>query len=100
MPSLLELPRGCKFSPRCPYVKEHCTQNEPTLLEVKPKHNVRCFMRDPATAHMWEGVQRVDWRFEGDEVFVDANGLAATTDAESAAEREEATVSAAAGLPT
>ncbi len=99
VPNLVRLPPGCKFSPRCPYVKEHCTQNEPTLLEVKPKHNVRCFMRDPETAHMWAGVERVDWRFDGDEVFVDETGLAAGAAAESAAEREDAAVSAAAGLP-
>ncbi len=71
VPNLIRLPLGCKFSPRCPYVKEYCTQNDPTLIEVKPKHSVRCFMRDPATAHMWEGVGRVDWRFEGDEVFAE-----------------------------
>jgi oligopeptide/dipeptide ABC transporter ATP-binding protein len=71
VPNLIRLPQGCKFSPRCPYAKEYCTQNDPSLLEVKPRHSVRCFMRDPATAHMWEGVEKVDWRFEGDEVFVE-----------------------------
>ena len=71
VPNLIRLPQGCKFSPRCPYVKEFCTQNDPALTEVKPNHSVRCFMRDPATAPMWEGVERVDWRFEGDEVFVE-----------------------------
>ncbi len=67
VPNLIKLPPGCKFAPRCPYAKEFCTQNEPKLLEVEPGHSVRCFMRDPATAQMWAGVQKADWHFEGTE---------------------------------
>ncbi|MGL4650753.1 MAG: oligopeptide/dipeptide ABC transporter ATP-binding protein, partial [Caldilineaceae bacterium] len=67
VPNLIHLPRGCKFSPRCPYAKEYCTENEPSLVEVEPGHSVRCFMRHPETAAMWAGVKRADWRFEGTE---------------------------------
>jgi oligopeptide/dipeptide ABC transporter ATP-binding protein len=71
VPNLVELPPACKFAARCPYSKEICTQREPALLEVEEGHRVRCFMRDPATAHLWEGVERTDWRFQGEEVFVE-----------------------------
>lgn len=31
LPNLLDLPKGCKFHPRCPYYKEICTMEEPEL---------------------------------------------------------------------
>jgi peptide/nickel transport system ATP-binding protein len=71
VPNLISLPVGCKFAPRCPYAKEYCAENEPPLLEEIPGHSVRCWMRNSATAHMWEGVERADWRFEGDEVLAE-----------------------------
>lgn len=78
VPNLIRLPAGCKFAPRCPYVKDYCTENEPPLVEVEPGHSVRCFMRIPETAPMWAGVERVDWRFEGSEVFADVPVAAVT----------------------
>jgi oligopeptide/dipeptide ABC transporter ATP-binding protein len=72
VPNLIHLPPGCKFSPRCPYVKEEiCTAGTPPLVEVEPNHRVRCYMRHPETMHHWAGVERASWRFSGDEVFVD-----------------------------
>jgi len=71
VPNLVELPRGCKFAERCPYSKEICVEREPSLLELEEGHRVRCFMRDPETADLWAGVERTDWRFQGEEVFVD-----------------------------
>ncbi|WP_040214025.1 ABC transporter ATP-binding protein [Clostridium polynesiense] len=35
MPSLLDLPTGCKFHPRCPYFDDRCIQEEPVLREFK-----------------------------------------------------------------
>jgi peptide/nickel transport system ATP-binding protein len=43
VPSLLDLPPGCKFSNRCKYVFERCGE-EPTLIEVAPGHLVRCWL--------------------------------------------------------
>jgi peptide/nickel transport system ATP-binding protein len=42
VPSLLDLPRGCKFAPRCAYVIDECTTGEPALLEVNEHHRARC----------------------------------------------------------
>jgi len=33
-PSLIRLPRGCPFHPRCPLAMQHCREEEPPLLEV------------------------------------------------------------------
>ncbi|MFZ1767779.1 MAG: oligopeptide/dipeptide ABC transporter ATP-binding protein, partial [Caldilinea sp.] len=67
VPNLIALPSGCKFAPRCPYVKEVCIQREPRLIETKPSHLVRCFMRDPETAAQWAGVPKATWQFQGTE---------------------------------
>jgi peptide/nickel transport system ATP-binding protein len=37
-PSLIHLPTGCSFNPRCPYVMEVCTKVEPELLPADPEH--------------------------------------------------------------
>jgi len=37
-PSLIHLPKGCSFNPRCPYVMEVCTEVVPELLPADPEH--------------------------------------------------------------
>lgn len=69
VPNLIDLPPGCKFHPRCPYVKEMCTREVPPLVETVPGHSVRCFMRLPETKAEWGDVKRADWHFFGDEVM-------------------------------
>lgn len=46
VPHPLDLPKGCKFAPRCKYATEKCQQEEPDNLEVAPGHTVRCFYPD------------------------------------------------------
>lgn len=43
VPHPLDLPKGCKFAPRCKYATEKCLEEEPELLEVESGHKVRCF---------------------------------------------------------
>lgn len=43
VPHPLDLPKGCKFAPRCKYATEKCMNEEPALTEVAPEHQVRCF---------------------------------------------------------
>jgi oligopeptide/dipeptide ABC transporter ATP-binding protein len=43
VPSLLDLPRGCKFSNRCPHTFGKCAE-EPALIEAEPSHFVRCWL--------------------------------------------------------
>ena len=42
VPSLAELPAGCRFAPRCPFVWERCRQALPPLAVVGPGHRSRC----------------------------------------------------------
>ncbi|MBQ8292120.1 MAG: ABC transporter ATP-binding protein [Clostridia bacterium] len=42
VPPLTEIPKGCKFSPRCPYCTEKCVNEEPTLKEIARGHRIRC----------------------------------------------------------
>lgn len=44
VPSLLDLPAGCKFNTRCPYVFDRCYREEPGLLVPKDGHPVRCWL--------------------------------------------------------
>jgi oligopeptide/dipeptide ABC transporter ATP-binding protein len=48
VPSLLDLPTGCPFNPRCPQVDSICRQEKPSLREVADGHRVACWMVDHA----------------------------------------------------
>jgi len=37
-------PPGCRFHPRCPYMKEKCNRLEPPLVEVEKDHFVACWL--------------------------------------------------------
>jgi len=41
-PDLSDLPQGCPFSPRCPFVIEKCKE-EPGLLDVETNHRSACW---------------------------------------------------------
>jgi oligopeptide transport system ATP-binding protein len=41
-PSLINLPTGCAFSPRCAYAKEICRSEAPALVEIERGHLSRC----------------------------------------------------------
>jgi peptide/nickel transport system ATP-binding protein len=43
VPHPLDLPKGCKFAPRCKYATELCKKDEPEFKEVEPGHEIRCF---------------------------------------------------------
>jgi peptide/nickel transport system ATP-binding protein len=44
VPSLVDLPPGCRFAPRCKFVMPACTMALPPLREVAPGHKVRCIL--------------------------------------------------------
>lgn len=43
VPHPLDLPKGCKFAPRCKYATDKCREEEPELVEVEDNHKIRCF---------------------------------------------------------
>ncbi len=44
VPDLLGLPQGCKFQDRCSQVSVKCKEEGPSLIEVEPGHQVRCWL--------------------------------------------------------
>jgi peptide/nickel transport system ATP-binding protein len=42
VPDMAALPAGCRFAPRCPFVREVCTQAPPPLVPIAPGHQSRC----------------------------------------------------------
>jgi len=40
----LNLPPGCSFHPRCPFVMDVCKSVDPPLLEVGPEHFCNCHL--------------------------------------------------------
>lgn len=43
-PSLIDLPNGCPFHPRCPYTKDICRQQMPSFVHVDDNHKVACWL--------------------------------------------------------
>ena len=43
VPHPLNLPKGCKFAPRCKYATAKCLEQEPSLVEVAEGQLIRCF---------------------------------------------------------
>ncbi|NLV77520.1 MAG: ABC transporter ATP-binding protein [Tissierellia bacterium] len=43
VPHPLNLPKGCKFAPRCKYSTDRCHNEEPEPIEVTKGHEILCF---------------------------------------------------------
>ena len=43
VPHPLDLPKGCRFAPRCKYRTAKCDENMPDLVKVSDEQSVRCF---------------------------------------------------------
>ncbi|MCE4050010.1 MULTISPECIES: ABC transporter ATP-binding protein [Bacillaceae] len=50
VPTLQQMPKGCRFHTRCPYAMEKCIAERPPHVEVdgKSEHKVRCWLYDEA----------------------------------------------------
>ena len=59
-PSLITLPGGCSFHPRCPYVRDAHRQTHPPLDPVAgegAKHVVRCLLASDTRKRLWRELQ-------------------------------------------
>jgi len=45
-PSLIDIPNGCRFHPRCDHAEERCKINHPEMVELGNGHFVRCLQYD------------------------------------------------------
>src|SRR3954463_3832445 len=54
-PSLINLPSGCSFHPRCPYVRPRHKEIDPTLEPIPddPGHQVACLLPSPTRKRIW-----------------------------------------------
>ncbi|MBS7610340.1 ABC transporter ATP-binding protein [Candidatus Bathyarchaeota archaeon] len=43
-PDPINPPTGCRYNPRCPWVKDRCIKEGPKLFEVEAKREVACFL--------------------------------------------------------
>lgn len=50
-PSLLQLPSGCAFHPRCPYAMPACTSGRPEVLTLEHGRRVACHLFDAEAPH-------------------------------------------------
>lgn len=48
MPDPTNLPEGCTFHPRCPYVKEICKERQPISKDIGDNHMVKCLIYEGA----------------------------------------------------
>jgi peptide/nickel transport system ATP-binding protein len=55
-PDLINPPRGCRFSPRCPYVQDRCRAEAPPLVEAEtPGHTYACWY--PVGSDAWKAAK-------------------------------------------
>ncbi|MDF2684764.1 MAG: transporter ATP-binding protein, partial [Brevibacillus sp.] len=54
VPTIHNMPKGCRFHTRCQYATEKCAHEKPPLLPIQPEsdHRVRCWLQqdDPHRA--------------------------------------------------
>ncbi|WP_408011242.1 ABC transporter ATP-binding protein [Pseudalkalibacillus sp. A8] len=46
VPSPQNMPKGCKFHPRCPFTMDRCRNSEPPLFRVDEGSEVRCWLSE------------------------------------------------------
>lgn len=46
VPNPSNMPKGCRFAPRCPYAMDKCVKDVPRLEVLNPGHQVRCWLHE------------------------------------------------------
>lgn len=54
VPSLKEIPTGCRFHPRCSYATDKCRSEEPALFELPNQRVSKCWIADSNLPGSWE----------------------------------------------
>lgn len=44
VPTVKNMPKGCRFHPRCPYAMEECVNVEPEIYQLDDKHTCKCHL--------------------------------------------------------
>ncbi len=76
VPNPLDLPKGCSFAPRCPFVMDICRRQDPKLLDTGGGHLAHCWLYQTPNGQVQMPINRRSW----DEASQDFNRrLAAAT---------------------
>ncbi len=78
VPDLIDMPQGCHFAPRCPWVTEECTQGEIPFLEhgsTEAPHRSKCILEDFDTREYGAGQGVSAAAHEVGEELVSVSGL-------------------------
>lgn len=62
-PDLMNPPKGCPFSPRCPHVMQICTESVPPVYKISESQTSSCWLLDaqaPEVAGYRKGCERYD----------------------------------------
>ncbi len=59
VPTARNMPRACRFAPRCAHAMEICVTDPPELVEWQPDHHTRCWLRDPSVVPQ-DTVERIN----------------------------------------
>ncbi|GKU79136.1 ABC transporter ATP-binding protein [Paenibacillus sp. L3-i20] len=54
VPSMQQMPAGCRFHPRCSYATERCKQDQPKLISAGGEHQVRCWLPEVSESAIQE----------------------------------------------
>ncbi|WP_028552903.1 ABC transporter ATP-binding protein [Paenibacillus sp. UNC451MF] len=54
IPSLTELPSGCRFHPRCPYATDRCTKDSPPLFHVNGRQSACWYAEELVQEEYWK----------------------------------------------
>ncbi len=46
VPSLKNMPKGCRFHTRCPHATQRCLEEQPGLEQIQEGHKVRCWLME------------------------------------------------------
>jgi oligopeptide/dipeptide ABC transporter ATP-binding protein len=75
VPNPLELPKGCTFAPRCPFVMDICQRQAPKLLDAGENHAVHCWLYQTPSGQIRLPMNRMSW----DEASLDFDRRVAAT---------------------
>lgn len=78
VPSLHEMPTGCRFHPRCEYKQDICTRAEPPIFTLENSHSSRCWMKDPKQKDTFN--KTIQTKEESSQKIVDASQEVITTE--------------------
>ena len=57
VPSTVDVPSGCRFHTRCPYMKELCKTTEPPLRRIEGEHFVACHYYEQALSNFQKKIK-------------------------------------------